>query len=545
MPGELLALFDDYCDDRIDPEGLAELEAILRAEPGARGDFVEYLQLHAELGFSARARRAASAALSRFEKAEPVRPRWIPPTRWMAAAALVLASTGFGLGSWAWWSSRPAGADAREPVAWLLNAQDCRWAGGGEPGEPDGGSPGRDMRAGKVLRLERGLAEVEFERGARVILKGPARLELISGNAARLYSGSMTAKVPPSAHGFSVDSPQGHVVDLGTEFGLAVEGDAASGTTSVHVFSGTLTARPNGRSGRVVTLGRDQGARIDGQAVAVEPAGGPGAREPAEAKFARAIVPPPEIRERRQSSRFTGPVSGSLLDAEGRGTGLTSRLPGTGTAWPGSDPNLRIRPERGALELTTTRSDLNKQVGLDGGEYVGFRLADLGFTGREDFTISALVPNIPGLEVVGQFGLYAGARGNSAIRGGAIRQPGGHYNLFLVNNAGGIDSDLHEVGLTRIGDDLRFTLRRVRGAYSLLVENLTDGSSSQLAIAAPRFLEAERDLHVGFFGANTQSEVRKTLTIQQLEVTVWSETPGTAASNRALASVRSSPDPLP
>jgi hypothetical protein len=65
------------------------------------------------------------------------------------------------------------------------------------------------------------------------------------------------------------------------------------------------------------------------------------------------------------------------------------------------------------------------------------------------------------------------------------------------------------------------TLKRVRGEYSLTVENLTAGSSSTLAIRHPDFLDGERELYVGLFGANTQSEVRKTLTIKEFSVTVW------------------------
>ena len=63
-------------------------------------------------------------------------------------------------------------------VAWLVNAQNCTWA------RPDQ-QPGRNMQAGKSLRLERGLAEIEFDCGARVILQGPAGLELLSGGSAR------------------------------------------------------------------------------------------------------------------------------------------------------------------------------------------------------------------------------------------------------------------------------------------------------------------------------------------------------------------------
>src|SRR5262249_30987713 len=80
-------------------------------------------------------------------------------------------------------------------------------------------------------------------------------------------------------------------------------------------------------------------------------------------------------------------------------------------------------------------------------------------------------------------------------------------------------------GLVTTGDDLRITLRRVGGKYSLIVENLTKHRSSTLAIAHPTFLDGARDLYVGLFGANTQSDVRKTLTIQRFDVRVWTVSP--------------------
>ncbi|HEV3190024.1 MAG TPA: hypothetical protein VGY54_05980, partial [Polyangiaceae bacterium] len=82
--------------------------------------------------------------------------------------------------------------------------------------------------------------------------------------------------------------------------------------------------------------------------------------------------------------------------------------------------------------------------------------------------------------------------------------------------------------------------RRIAGHYSLVVENLTRHSSSTLSIAHPAFLDGERDLFVGLFGANTQSDLRKTLTIKDLDVKVWTVSPekaraaaGPGASDRA------------
>ena len=103
-----------------------------------------------------------------------------------------------------------------DDIAWLVNAQDCLWGGHDQ-------QPGRDMSPGKLLHLERGLAEIEFDQGTRVILQGPAGLEFISASSVKLNFGTLTARVPPQARGFSVLTSGGKVVDLGTEFGLSVD----------------------------------------------------------------------------------------------------------------------------------------------------------------------------------------------------------------------------------------------------------------------------------------------------------------------------------
>jgi hypothetical protein len=178
--------------------------------------------------------------------------------------------------------------------------------------------------------------------------------------------------------------------------------------------------------------------------------------------------------------------------------------------------------------LTATRSDLNTQYRLRRGEYLGVRLSDLGFTGPEDFEVSAVFPEIPALEFIGQFGLYAGARSDRAIRGGVIklRKDGAEvYTQFLVNNPDGKDADLYEVGLLRPGTDLRLTLRRVAGKYTLSVEDLTAGGASTLAIRHPDYLDPERDLYVGLFAAEPRSDVARRLVVSELRATVWAAAP--------------------
>jgi hypothetical protein len=539
LSDELLELVDAYCSGSIDDEGIGRLERALLDSAAARRHFVEYFHHHTEIQFAVRAGHAAQAVLDRIESkavALSVPSGRLRPWAHRAKARWLLGvAVGIALASMTFAAFRMSGLIGPERLvpdvaqatlanfAWLINAQDCRWTGNDQ-------KPGREMRSGKVLRLERGLAEIEFERGARVILQGPAGLELVSATTARLLYGTLTARVPAHAVGFTVLSPSGKVVDLGTEFGLSV---ADGGATSVRVFTGLVEAFPlpsaaNGTAG--VTIHEDQTAQIDGRTVAVLPR----VSKKDAVAYVRAILPPPIRTPRILELDFTRPAPGTLLDGQGRGIGLTHRLPGTGSALPERDPNLHLNPARAALELTTTRSDLNTQDRMPTGEYLGFRLKDLGFTGKEDFDISATIPNIPGLNVVGQFGLYVGSASNTNIRGGLIRRPEPDtYRLFLVNNVKGDDTDIYEIGLMTIGDDLRLTLRRVRGHYSLQVDNLTRKSSSTLEIAHPAFLDAEKDLHAGLFGANTQSDHRETLTIREVKVTVWTTQPETSTIAQA------------
>ncbi len=538
LPGDYLDLVDLYCSGLIDDQDFHRLQAILLESDVARRHFVDYFQHHTEIQFAIRSGRAADAVLDQLSfppvrLKKPQRPglRWLPGVRsrwWIGVAAgavfslTVVAASRFGIPIGAAHRGT-AGAHASSPanVAWLVNAQDCLWAGQEQ-------KPSRDMRSGKVLRLERGLAEIEFDRGARVILQGPAGLELISASSVRLHYGTMTARVPDPAQGFSVLTSGGKVVDLGTEFGLSVDD---GGTTTVRVFKGEVAAFPRVPDPvrrRGVTVHQDQTAQMNGRTVALESS----IILADDQKYVRSIMPPPVRTPRSLHLDFSRPLPGTLLDVGGLGIGLTCRLPGTGSDLAQRDPNLRLRSDRRALELTTTRSDLNTQERLATGEYPGLRLAELGFTGGEDFEISATIPDIPSLKEVGQFGLYAGPRSDSNIRGGLISRIGLEgspvspaFQMFLVKNEKGIDTDIYEVGLMTTGDDLRLTLRRLGGHYSLVVDNLTRKSSSTLKIPHPAFLDQETDLHVGLFGANTQSDLRKTLTIRELKVTVWTTQP--------------------
>lgn len=507
----LRTLVDGYFADTLDADQIKALEGLLLSDSDARRFFARYSELDRDLKREAHAHIQTGTALARLGMTQTAtmnlnRRMQIRPWRWAATAAALVVAIGAG-----WWAEShfaappPRVVERSTPqpdIAAIINAQNCKWKDEVTPA---------DMLPGRLVEIERGLVELRFRSGTEIVLEGPAKLELLSPNSARLHHGRLTGKAGV-IKGFEVFSPRGRVVDLGTEFGVHV---ADSGDTDVYVFNGKVQAF--GRNDRRLDLVGLQSARLDDAGATLRPSIDPGL-------FIREIVAPPIIEPRTLRVNFGKGYDSTLSDSQGVGTGLNYRLPGTGVALEVNDPNLLVDAESGQLELTTTRSDINGQSGMPTGEYLGARLADLGFTGTEDFAVEVFLPNIPALQNVGQFGLYAGSKSDKVIRGGLIsRGKEGPYTLFMTNNDGGRDRDSHFLGLFSMGDDLRIRLKRTNGKYDLTVENVTTGSESTLAIRHPAFLDAENDLYVGLFGANTGSDVSRKLLVRELAVTVWTK----------------------
>ena len=61
--------------------------------------------------------------------------------------------------------------------------------------------------------------------GASVTLQGPAAYEIAGPMETRLHHGILTARIPESAIGFTVETSAMNVVDLGTAFGVSVNAD--------------------------------------------------------------------------------------------------------------------------------------------------------------------------------------------------------------------------------------------------------------------------------------------------------------------------------
>ncbi|MFC3123229.1 LamG-like jellyroll fold domain-containing protein [Agaribacter flavus] len=106
-------------------------------------------------------------------------------------------------------------------------------------------APGSPFRSGEAitpgeLKIDQGFLELEFYQGALLKIAGPAHLDIIDEQRVKLHTGKVMTDVPTVAIGFTIDTPNSEVVDLGTAIGVSVD---ANGDSQVHVFDGLVEAR--------------------------------------------------------------------------------------------------------------------------------------------------------------------------------------------------------------------------------------------------------------------------------------------------------------
>jgi hypothetical protein len=130
--------------------------------------------------------------------------------------------------------------------------------------------PGKRLTNQKTFyTIQQGIAKIQFDSGASVIVEGPAEFCLKNSNAMVLRQGKIFAFVPGQAQGFSVSTPDSTIVDLGTEFGITVLPNQG---TELHVFSGlTQILFPgSSRTDSVQDVTAGQARRINAAAERIE-----------------------------------------------------------------------------------------------------------------------------------------------------------------------------------------------------------------------------------------------------------------------------------
>jgi hypothetical protein len=150
-------------------------------------------------------------------------------------------------------------------AAKLSGAVGARWAGA-KLDLPEG----ELFKNGHRLELVEGLAELTFRSGVRVVIQGPAILQIRDEKSAWISVGRIAAVVPPSAPRFVVRT---HIADLASheaEFGAEIDVD---GSLVTQVYNGNVDLQINSGLGQATSsnVGRGQGLRVDATSGRVGP----------------------------------------------------------------------------------------------------------------------------------------------------------------------------------------------------------------------------------------------------------------------------------
>jgi hypothetical protein len=260
-------LLDRYFDSQLEPTEKAELETLLLQYPAARKLFWErsgWDTLYHEWGSEHWGRESLKVLPTEPNPRTVVFGPWTRRVAGAAAAAVLVLG-----GVWiqpriARFSKELAmtkGEGAPSPetrpqvvgYALLKGAADVEWK---DPQEAR--SVGTLLPAG-WLRLNAGTVQLEFLSGARLLLEGPAELRIDSQTEVFCQSGKLSAYVPTQARGFKVQTPQLDLVDLGTAFGLHVQGGQSQ---EVHVFEGLVELSQRAQSAPAQRIAAGSAIRI-------------------------------------------------------------------------------------------------------------------------------------------------------------------------------------------------------------------------------------------------------------------------------------------
>ena len=83
--------------------------------------------------------------------------------------------------------------------------------------------------------FDAGYLKLNSSRGVDILIEAPASFQVLAEDRISLKYGKIYAKVPNKGIGFSIYTDSAKVIDLGTEFGVEVDGN---GDTSIHVIKG-------------------------------------------------------------------------------------------------------------------------------------------------------------------------------------------------------------------------------------------------------------------------------------------------------------------
>lgn len=158
-----------------------------------------------------------------------------------------------------WRNVREKSMDSFSPIARIVETINVVWDENSIPYKR-----GQQIEATE-LSIKSGLIRLRFDDGAELTLNGPCRFQVRTSNVGFCSLGQLSAQIPQSATGFRIETPLGHIVDLGTDFFVNVAHD----NVFTHTVKGLVEVFPSdGQNSKKITVG--QGNRMEENGVLAE-----------------------------------------------------------------------------------------------------------------------------------------------------------------------------------------------------------------------------------------------------------------------------------
>ncbi len=258
-PDERLQLLDAALDGDISEADFLRMEAELTVDPGFRLQYYQRIGLDCLLEREAASMSPSSDASTHLNSTQ-LNSTHLNSIRWFISKPLmaglllgVAASLLCVLAIYPWAGRTPEIVQLRvdgegvEPSATgfavLSGQSDAVWA--------EDSPSMQSLVTGSLLpqgelHLESGLIHLELFSGVQMVVQGEAVFTIDSPMQVSVQSGRVRALVPEPAQGFRIQTDSGEVVDLGTEFTLAVEESGSS----IQVVDGEVELYPQGAAMR-------------------------------------------------------------------------------------------------------------------------------------------------------------------------------------------------------------------------------------------------------------------------------------------------------
>lgn len=222
---ELEHHLQELFDGRLEGQAFDYLQQTLRTDPAAREAYREYLHLHHALEF--RTKGVNLLNVVPMDRVVERRQRRAIRIAGLAAAAVLMIGA-LVMTLIATHTPQPTLVVNTAPGGDITISH----AHTGEDA-PEG----LVLEPGSRLKVITGMVELKFSSGVRGIVRGPADLTLQREDLLELTNGTVWFAVPKKAIGFTVNTPDLVLTDLGTEFGIMSEPNFLD---EVHVFDGKV-----------------------------------------------------------------------------------------------------------------------------------------------------------------------------------------------------------------------------------------------------------------------------------------------------------------